>query len=48
MEHFIQNKLNEYDPIIEQEYKNGLADDTDPSNPHEFFYKKIRELNKQK
>ena len=45
VEHFIQEKLNEYELIIEKEWKAGSSEIIDESYPYGFFRKKIRELN---
>ena len=47
VEHFIQEKLNEYELIIEKEWKAGSSEIIDESYPYGFFRKKIRELNEK-
>lgn len=46
VEHYIQEKLDEYEPIIEKEYNAGASDIIDESYPYGYFRRKIQELNK--
>ena len=47
VEHFIQNKLNEYEPIIEKEWKAGASEIISETYPYSFFCRKVRELNEK-
>ena len=46
VEHFIQERLNVYEPIIEKEWKAGSSDIIDESYPFGFFRRKVKELKK--
>ena len=47
VEHFIQSKLDEYDPIIEKEWKAGSSDIIDEKYPYGYFCRKVKELNEK-
>ncbi len=46
VEHFIQDKLNEYERIVEKEWKAGSSEIIDESYPYGFFRRKAQELKK--
>ena len=47
VEEFIHKKLDEYEPIITEEYDKGASDILDETFPRGYFRRKVRKLNDQ-